>query len=209
MASKGTAQDGSPGQEQPETSDTVSTSAGVAAGRTLACLAQIAGEPELDQGLDCLHCTLPPHGWKNIDKDDFDNKTSVYAAYEHVSRVLHGKIFPLLIKKQSGEILVWFPFPSPAPLFHITYGLPDPSQLFSCSSIPSVKRELIAASCRGMSTSRPMPASGYSLLRLGHGCLNADVTNARVSCWHPFSRLFHPRSNQHQPCSRVRFKGLV
>ena len=83
-------------------SETVSTSAGIAAGHTLACLAQAAGDLEPDQGLDCLQCTLPPQGWNFIDKADFMKNSSLQAAYEHVSNVLHGKVFSLLIKHQSG-----------------------------------------------------------------------------------------------------------
>ncbi len=99
----GNGQHGHPDQPQDDGSETVTASAGTAAGHTLASLAQAAGELDPDQGLDCLQCTLPPRGWKSIEKDDFIKQPSLQAAFEHVSSVLHGKIFPLLIKNQSGK----------------------------------------------------------------------------------------------------------
>ncbi|KAK9853114.1 hypothetical protein WJX84_010447 [Apatococcus fuscideae] len=89
-----------------DNSDAVSMSAGRAAGRTLAALAQLAGEAEGEQGLDCLHCTLPPKGWRTVDREEPSKDTPLYAAYEHVRALLHGHTFPLLLKNQSEDTLL-------------------------------------------------------------------------------------------------------
>ena len=92
-----------PGLRGADNSDTVSVSAGLAAGQTLASLAQLAGEAEAEQGMDCLHCTLPPRGWKTVDRAGPTKDSPLYAAYEHVRALLHGNTFPLLLKNQSGR----------------------------------------------------------------------------------------------------------